>query len=125
MYTPRMRVGRGGLARLRDRSSGGAELRQWRLDYERELLAAMLTPVPWHHGKPIPVEKQAPPPNLDAITEDDVMAWELSGPMRALAEGREYRLWRSDLPDWHPARRAGDLGDALVLTKDNKLLGGL
>ena len=42
--------------------------------------------------------------------------------MRDLAAGRAYRLDRRDLPPGHPARRQGDLGDALILTEDNLVL---
>jgi hypothetical protein len=86
-----------------------------------ELVAAMLTLPGLERGRPMEPE----PPNLDAINDPESLAWILGSALRDLMEGRAHRLDRRDLPDWHPARRAGDLGDALVLTEDNELLGGL
>jgi hypothetical protein len=107
------------------RTSGdnsGAELRAWLIDQERELLTDTVTPIPWHRGKEIPAAEHVGPPDLDAISEDDPLAWELSGDLRTLVRGRAYRLDRRDLPLDHPARRAGELGDALVLTERNELI---
>jgi hypothetical protein len=55
-------------------------------------------------------------------TPAEIADWPLGGPVRDLAGGEAYRLHRHDLPDWHAARYAGDLGDALVLTEDNELV---
>ena len=55
-------------------------------------------------------------------TPQEIAEWPLGGAVAALADGREYRLSRRDLPLDHPARRAGDLGDALVLTDGDELV---
>lgn len=54
-------------------------------------------------------------------TPAEIAAWPLGAPVRDLAGGEAYRLHRRDLPDWHPARYSGDLGDALVLGADDVL----
>ena len=102
--------------------NSGAELRAWLIDGERALLADVLTPIPFRHGKEIPVEERVGPPDLDNISEDDALAWILSSGLRDLVAGRAYRLQRRDLPDLHPAARAGALGDALILTANNELV---
>ena len=101
--------------------NSGAELRAWLLDEERELLAWMLLP----SGTLVDDDHPLPPaPDLDDITEDDVMAFALSKGARALAAGQAYRLDRRDLPLDHPARRVGHLGDILVLTEHDELIEG-
>jgi hypothetical protein len=100
------------VARLKDRRSN-VGLRAWLLQQEQELFDAMTapprTPV---DGRPA----TAVPPELQAA-----LAEELSKPLQALAEGREYQLERMSLPLDHPERRVGDPGDVLVLTAGDEL----
>ena len=67
-----------------------------------------------------PIDGRPPAPVNPPLV--DVMAEELSKPLRALADGRPYRLYRRDLPPDHAARRVGNLGDAMVLTESNELV---
>jgi hypothetical protein len=102
------------------RPDAGAELRRWLIAEERELLTDVLTPIGWERGKPM--ENPPEPPNLDAvINEPGTFAWVISSQLRTLLDGSEYRLYRRDLYEGHPARRQGDLGDALILGADNVL----
>ncbi|OBG70942.1 hypothetical protein A5700_13755 [Mycobacterium sp. E1214] len=39
-----------------------------------------------------------------------------------LAQEQAYRLYRWELPDWHPVYWAGEPNDLLVLTADDRLL---
>ena len=52
----------------------------------------------------------------------DAMAEELPKPLRALAEGREFRRYCRDLPLDHRGRRTSHLGDALILGEGNELV---
>jgi hypothetical protein len=101
--------------------NSGAELRAWLLAEERELYEAMTRPPPEPMNERTPWR---PPEPVAAVGPplEDVLAAALGGWIRTLAEGKAYRLCRRDLPLDHPARRVGDLGDALVLTEDNELV---
>jgi hypothetical protein len=94
--------------------NSGAELRRWLLETEQELFDAMMAP------PQDPIDGR--PPTVVNPAFRYVMAGELSKPLRALAEGKAYRLYRRDLPPNHPTRRVGDLGDALILTENDELV---
>jgi hypothetical protein len=99
------------MARPKDRRSGGAELRAWLLAEAKSVVAFLLGhdwPLGGHSSyEPTPTEIARHPFGTDVV---------------ALSEGRAYRLQRRDLPLDHPARRAGGLSDALVLTPNNELI---
>jgi hypothetical protein len=90
------------------------QLRRWLLETEQELFDAMIAP------PPDPIDGR--PPTVVNPAFRDLMAEELGKPLRALAEGHAFKLDRRDLPLDHPARRAGDLGDSLILTEADELI---
>jgi hypothetical protein len=95
----------------RDRPADtGAELRAFLLAEAKSALAVLLG-----HDWPLGDHSSYEP------TPQEIAEWPLGGPVAALAEGKAHRLHRRDLPLDHPARRVGDLGDALILTEDNEL----
>lgn len=47
---------------------------------------------------------------------------ELSKPIDALIDRGPYSFSRYELPDGHPVRREGGIGDCLVLTADDELV---
>jgi hypothetical protein len=94
--------------------NSGAELRAWLLAEEMVIFEAVTGPPQMPiDGRP---PTQVDPGVGDAIAEQMALFW------RPLAEGLEYRLDRSVLPPDHPARRLGDLGDALILTENDELI---
>jgi hypothetical protein len=62
-----------------------------------------------------------PPTQVDPAV-GNAIAEAMAGFWRPLAEGKAHQLCRRDLPLDHPARRVGDLGDALVLTENDELI---
>ena len=89
-------------------------LRAWLLAEETELYEDIMKPPP-------PGIDGRPPAKVDPALVD-ALDLAMGSRMRDLAAGRAYRLDRRDLPPGHPARRQGDLGDALILTEDNLVL---
>jgi hypothetical protein len=94
--------------------NAGAMLRQWLLEQELELYEHTMKPPP-------PAIDRRPPAQVDPAFQAELAAG-MSGWWRTLADGEAYRLCRRDLPNDHPARRAGDLGDGLILTENDQLI---
>ena len=114
-----------GVARLSGgQGYGDNELRQWLIDEERDILGDVLRGRGWDRSKPI--EPQPAPLTSaqldDAVANpDDVFLFAAGSDLHALFNGQDARIERRRLPDWHPARWAGDLGDHLILAETNEL----
>ena len=93
--------------------NAGAELRAWLLAEQMVIYESVTGP------PQMPIDGR-PPTQVDPAVANTI-AEEISKFWRPLAEGKAHRLCRRDLPPDHPARRVGDLGDALTLTEDNEL----
>ena len=94
--------------------NSGAELRAWLLAQEMESYEAVTGP------PQAPIDGR-PPAQVDpavgnAIAEAMALFW------CPLADGKAHQLCRRDLPPGHPARRVGDLSDALILPENDELI---
>jgi hypothetical protein len=89
-------------------------LRAWLLAEEMVIYEAVTGPP--HQSR------DGRPPTQVALAVGNGIAEAMALFWRPLAEGEAYRLRRHDLPSDHPARRLGDLGDALILTENDELI---
>lgn len=94
--------------------NSGAELRAWLLAQEMEIYEAVTGP------PQAPIDGRPPTQGDPAV--GNAIAEAMAGFWQPLAEGKTHRLYRRDLPPDHPARRAGDLGDYLILTEGDELV---
>lgn len=111
--------------RVRRTDNSGAQLREWLIEHELTLMTDALTPVGFHQGKKIEPPPSPPTPSevVAAVNDEtNVFAWNVGHDLRVLLAGEALHLYRRDLPGWCPARFAGALSDALVLTVDDELI---
>jgi hypothetical protein len=94
--------------------NAGAVLRAWLLAEQMVIYEAVTGP------PQTPIDGR--PPTQVALAVGNGIAEAMALFWRPLAEGEAYRLCRRDLPDGHPARRIGDLGDALILSENDELI---
>ena len=107
-----------------DTDVDGAAVRQHLLRLQSAALAS-LTGVDWPpRGFKGTLGEQLERDDLPPVPQftDAQLAMPFGSDVRALAAGEEFAFNRGDLPDWHPARWAGALSDALVLTEGNELV---
>lgn len=106
-------------------NADGAEVRLHLLRLQSALLAGFVSGVDWPpRGLKGCLVEILERPDLPPIPEftDAQLAMPFGSGVRALAAGEAFKCARGDLPDWHPAARAGARHDRLLLTEDDELI---